>query len=105
MLFLTGGPSQIETFDPKMTAPSEFRSVTGEVKSNLAGVTLGGTFEKLANHVDKLAPIRSFSHEGDGSRHARCNPIDRVSVGGCDGETVGDQLPRDRHADACLREW
>ena len=44
MLFLQGGPSQIETFDPKMTAPVEIRSITGEVQSRLPGVTFGGTF-------------------------------------------------------------
>ena len=37
LLFLQGGPSQIETFDPKMTAPREIRSVTGEVTDALAG--------------------------------------------------------------------
>ncbi len=41
-LWLSGGPTQVETFDPKMTAPSEYRSVTGEVKTVLPGVTLGG---------------------------------------------------------------
>ncbi len=62
LLFLTGGPSQIETFDPKMSAPSEFRSVTGEVATSIPGVTLGGTFQRLARHVDKLAIVRSFAH-------------------------------------------
>ena len=32
LLYLSGGASQIETFDPKMTAPAEIRSVNGEVK-------------------------------------------------------------------------
>src|SRR5262245_39938908 len=31
LLFLQGGPSHIELFDPKMSAPSEIRSMTGEV--------------------------------------------------------------------------
>ena len=31
LLFLQGGPSHIEFFDPKMTAPAEIRSITGEV--------------------------------------------------------------------------
>lgn len=62
MLFLTGGPSHIETFDPKMTAPAEYRSVTGEVATNIPGVSLGGTFVKLARHADKLALVRSFCH-------------------------------------------
>ena len=43
-LWLGGGPTHVETFDPKMTAPSEYRSVTGEVQTNLPGVTLGGNF-------------------------------------------------------------
>ena len=30
-LWLGGGPTHIETFDPKMSAPAEFRSVVGAV--------------------------------------------------------------------------
>src|SRR5947209_11577738 len=41
-LFLHGGPSQIETFDPKMSAPAGVRSTTGEIKTVLPGVTFGG---------------------------------------------------------------
>src|SRR5439155_26051627 len=60
LLFLHGGPSQIETFDPKMSAPAEVRSATGEVATRTAGVTLGGTFSKLAQRSDKLTIVRSF---------------------------------------------
>lgn len=63
MLFLTGGPSQIETFDPKGAAPAEFRSVTGELATALPGVTFGGTFEGLARRADRLAVVRCFTHE------------------------------------------
>lgn len=66
-LFLHGGPSQIETFDPKMGAPSGVRSATGEVATRLAGVTFGATFPRLAALADKLAVVRSFV-TGDG-RH------------------------------------
>ncbi|MBQ17245.1 MAG: hypothetical protein CMJ65_08980 [Planctomycetaceae bacterium] len=59
-LWLNGGPTHIETFDPKMTAPVEFRSVTGEVKTVLPGVTLGGNFGGLAKQADKMAFVRSF---------------------------------------------
>lgn len=65
-LWLSGGPTHIETFDPKMTAPAEFRSVTGEVKTNLPGVTLGGHFEKMAKVADQMAFIRSFAHNDSG---------------------------------------
>jgi uncharacterized protein (DUF1501 family) len=59
-VFLHGGPSQIETFDPKMTAPQEIRSATGEVATKLPGITFGGTFPKLAALADKLAIVRSY---------------------------------------------
>ena len=59
-LWLNGGPTHIETFDPKMTAPVEYRSVTGEVQTTLPGVTLGGNFERLAKLSDKMAFVRSF---------------------------------------------
>ncbi len=65
-LFLHGGPSQIETFDPKMGAPVESRSVTGEVKTNIPGVTFGGTFPKLAARADRFTVVRSFV-TGDGN--------------------------------------
>ena len=48
LLFLQGGPTHIEFFDPKMTAPAEIRSMTGEVKTRLPGITFGGTFPQLA---------------------------------------------------------
>ena len=60
-LWLNGGPTHIETFDPKMGAPAEFRSVTGEVKTAIPGVTLGGNFTELAKQADKMAFVRSFS--------------------------------------------
>ena len=65
-LWLGGGPTHIETFDPKMTAPSEYRSVTGEVKSRIPGFTLGGHFEGMAKVADKLAVVRSFAHNDSG---------------------------------------
>jgi hypothetical protein len=59
-LFLHGGPPQTETFDPKMTAPSEFRSATGEVSTCLPGITFGGSFPRLAGLADKVSVVRSF---------------------------------------------
>ncbi len=62
LLFLNGGPPHIETFDPKMTAPSEIRSVTGEVKTALPGVTFGSTFVRMAALAKKLAILRNLGH-------------------------------------------
>jgi hypothetical protein len=65
-LWLGGGPTHIETFDPKLTAPAEYRSITGEVATPLPGVTLGGTFPKMAQVADKMAFVRSFAHTNSG---------------------------------------
>jgi hypothetical protein len=59
-LFLHGGPSQVETFDPKMDRPEGIRSATGEVATALPGVTFGGTFPNLAARADRLTIVRSF---------------------------------------------
>ena len=65
-LWLGGGPTHVETFDPKMTAPSEFRSVVGAVQTNVPGVEIGGVFPKMARVADKMAFVRSFAHRNSG---------------------------------------
>ena len=66
LLFLSGGPPHIELFDPKMTAPKEIRSITGEVKTNIPGITFGGTFPKLAKLTDKFSVVRSYGSKNSG---------------------------------------
>ncbi len=68
LLFLVGGPPQIETFDPKQNVPENNRSCTGEVKTRLPGVSFGGTFPKMAALADRLAVVRSFG-SGDGGHN------------------------------------
>ena len=69
-LFLQGGPSQFETFDPKMSAPSNVRSVTGEIATSLSGVTYGSTFERLAKLAHKTTIVRSF-RTGDANHNIK----------------------------------
>lgn len=87
-LFLHGGPSQIETFDPKMNAPAEIRSVTGELQTKTPGVTFGGTFPKLAQRSDKLTVVRSFT-TGNGN-----HDIKPVVSGASLGASVGSMYSR-----------
>ncbi len=61
-IWLAGGPTHVETFDPKMDAPREYRSTTGECKTSIPGMSLGGTFPKMAAVADKMALVRSFAH-------------------------------------------
>jgi len=69
-LFMHGGPPQTETFDPKMGAPSGIRSVTGEIKTSLPGVTYGSTFPHLAKLAHKTSVVRSFV-TGDGNHNIK----------------------------------
>ena len=62
VLNLQGGPTQFETFDPNMQAPDEIRSITGETRTSIPGVTFGGTIPKLAALADQMAVIRSYRH-------------------------------------------
>jgi hypothetical protein len=71
LLFLHGGPPHIELFDPKMTAPSEIRSITGEVQTNLPGITFGATFPQLATLADKLTVVRSYGSKNAGHSYGR----------------------------------
>src|SRR5712691_9353486 len=65
-LWLGGGPTHVETFDPKMTAPVEFRSTVGAVQTNVPGIELGGVFPRMARVADKMAFVRSFAHRNSG---------------------------------------
>ena len=65
-LFQQGGPSQLETFDPKMDAPSEVRTVGGTTRTSLAGVHFGATMQRLAKLAHKLTVVRSFTTRNAG---------------------------------------
>jgi uncharacterized protein (DUF1501 family) len=82
LLFLSGGASHIETFDPKMSAPDGVRSVNGEVKTSIPGVTFGATFPQLARLAHRMAIVRSFQHPvGDHEKAIR-----HVLTGGTSGD-------------------
>ena len=101
-LWLGGGPTHVETFDPKMTAPAEYRSVTGEVRTNLPGVTLGGTFERMARVADKMAFVRSFAHtnsgHGGGTHYVMTGYDNRLADNGAvpDRPGIGSIVARSR---------
>jgi uncharacterized protein (DUF1501 family) len=65
-LFLDGGASQLETFDPKPDAPKEYRSLFGAIPTRLPGVLFDSHFPKLAARADRLAVLRTLTHaDGD----------------------------------------
>jgi uncharacterized protein (DUF1501 family) len=61
-LFLHGGLSTIDTWDPKPEAPVEFRGEFRPIATNVPGVRIGEHTPRIARQMDKLALIRSFRH-------------------------------------------
>ncbi len=70
-LFLNGGPSHIESFDPKMDAPSEVRSIFGEVKTKLPGITFGSHFPQMAARADQFSIVRSYGSGNSGHTYQK----------------------------------
>jgi hypothetical protein len=66
-LWLGGGATHIETFDPKPLAPEGVRSVNGSIMTN-GDFLLGGNFLKLATRSDKISVVRSFAHRNSSHR-------------------------------------
>ncbi|MGE0606968.1 MAG: DUF1501 domain-containing protein [Pirellulales bacterium] len=64
-IWLGGGPSQFETFDPKPDAPSEIRGPYKAIPTAIPGVHLCEMMPLTAGVLDKAAIIRSFTHPFD----------------------------------------
>ena len=62
VLFLQGGPSHIDIWDPKPDAPSNVRGEFKPIKTKVPGIQLSETMPMLADTVDKCTLIRSMSY-------------------------------------------
>jgi Protein of unknown function (DUF1501) len=61
-VFLQGGPSHIDIWDPKPDAPSSVRGEFKPIKSNVPGISLSEVMPMLAQQMDKATLIRSVSY-------------------------------------------
>jgi hypothetical protein len=62
LLFLTGGPPQLDTWDLKPAAPERIRGEFKPIRTNVAGIHVSELFPKLSRHADKLCIVRSVTH-------------------------------------------
>ena len=62
LFWMWGGPSQLETWDPKPEAPSEIRGPFGSIPTRIPGARFSEIFPKLAQATDRLAVVRSLYH-------------------------------------------
>lgn len=69
LIWLDGGCSQLESYDPKPESPSEYRGPWGAIPTNVPGIFLSETLPFHAKHADKMAFVRSLNH-GTGDHFA-----------------------------------
>ena len=62
LVWLDGGPSHYETFDPKPEAPSEIRGEFKPIATNVPGIQVCEHLPHVAKTMDHLSLIRSFRH-------------------------------------------
>ena len=62
VLYCWGGMSHHETWDPKPSAPAEYRGEFESIATAVPGIRIGEHMPRLARHTDKLAIIRSIHH-------------------------------------------
>lgn len=85
MIWLDGGPSHYETFDPKPDAPEEIRGTFKTIPTTVPGVHFSEPVPELAKSFDKFTVVRSISHKdpnhGGGNHYMMTGAPTPVPVG------------------------
>jgi len=62
LLYLFGGPSQLDTFDPKPNAPAEVRGEFKSIRTAVPGLDICELLPNVARVMDRVTLIRSLTH-------------------------------------------
>jgi Protein of unknown function (DUF1501) len=62
LLFLVGGPSQLDTWDMKPEAPEEIRGPFKPIATTVPGIQVSEVFPRLASMMDKVSLVRTVYH-------------------------------------------
>ena len=85
LIWMDGGPTHFETFDPKPDAPAEYRGDFNAIQTAVAGVRFSEHMPQLARSLNKYAIIRSIRHEqgnhGAGNHYMMTGTPPRIPVG------------------------
>ncbi len=66
LVWLRGGASHLETFDPKPNAPSDYRGPFSPIATNVPGIQISELLPRLSVCADRYSIVRSLSHTGGG---------------------------------------
>jgi len=85
LIWMDGGPTHYETFDPKPEAPVEIRGEYPVISTSLPGVTFSKHMRRLSSIADRLAVVRSIRHNqgnhGAGNHYMMTGAPPRIPVG------------------------
>ena len=100
ILFLDGGPSHLDTFDPKPAAPSEIRGEFKTIPTKVPGLHFSEHLPKVAACADQFALLRGVSHtlgdHGLGKKYVACGTRPVASVNYPEyGAVLSERLPTD----------
>jgi hypothetical protein len=62
LIWLDGGPTHLDTYDPKPNAPAEYRGPMSFTRTNVPGIDICSLMQRQAKVMDKLAIVRSLTH-------------------------------------------
>jgi hypothetical protein len=66
ILWMRGGPSQHETWDPKPEAPSEYRGPFGAIRTTVPGIRICELLPRSAALMRRWSIVRSLHHDNAG---------------------------------------
>ena len=85
LIWMDGGPTHYETFDPKPDAPAEIRGQFKPIPTVVPGIQFSEHLPKLAARANKLAIVRSIRHDqgnhGAGNHYLVTGAPPRIPVG------------------------
>ncbi len=91
LLWLDGGPSHHDTYDPKPEAPSEYAGVWRPIHTNVPGFEITELFPLQAKIADKFSIVRSVHH--DSGDHFTGGHWMLTGHGGVSGAMTGGKFP------------
>lgn len=85
LIWMDGGPTHFETFDPKPDAPAEYRGDFSDIPTAVSGVAFSQHMTQLASALGDYAMIRSIRHDqgnhGAGNHYMMTGAPPRIPVG------------------------
>jgi Protein of unknown function (DUF1501) len=90
LVFYYGGPSHLDTLDPKPNAPVEVRGEYGTIATSVPGIRLGEHLVRIASLQERIALVRSVHHPMRNHNSAAAEALTGRTPAGGDQELLTD---------------